>query len=98
MSAVPGDGGAWMAWLAAAATLASAAALHAGSPHAPWHRARRRRACRAAGTAAALAGLWLWTRLLGAGAGLCVMLSVWTIGLVACPWLGLSATRAREPE
>lgn len=75
---------------AVAAALASALALYAGSNHCrpAWLRPLRRFGT-ALGAALAMAALAGWIGLLGVGAGLCVMLATWMVGLMAAPWLGL---------
>lgn len=75
--------------LAVLVTLVSAAALYAGSPHAPVRIRGPRPAWRIGGGLAALIGLGTWIALLGGGAGLCAMLAVWMVGMMAAPWLGL---------
>lgn len=85
---------------AVAASLASALALYAGSRHCrpAWLQPLRRFGT-ALGAVLGMAALAAWIALLGMGAGLCVMLASWMVGLVAAPWLGqlgrASAARAR---
>lgn len=73
-----------------AAALLSALALYGASRHCLWTRlhVRLRRGGAWAGLMLAAVSLAAWVGALGAGAGLCVMLAVWMIGLVAFPYLG----------
>lgn len=73
--------------LAVAAPLLSAAALYGGSRHCPWGWLRLGRIGSWSGLALAALALALWTALLGGGVGLCVMLALWMLALMALPWL-----------
>lgn len=81
----------------ACAAALSALALYAGSAHCRWRvpgTARRRG--RALGLVLAAASLAAWIAALGIGAGLCVMLACWMLGLVALPYLAaLGRSQAR---
>lgn len=89
-----------LSMLAALMAVLSAAGLYAGSRHCRWTSWRRAgRAGTWLGAALAVASLLLWTRALGAGAGLCAMLGSWMLAMIALPYIaGMRIERGARGE
>lgn len=99
ISLSPSAGGA----LALLASLVSATAFYAASPHCRWLRLRRAAWLgRMTGPAAAVAALWLWMSMLGAAAGLVVMLCSWMVAAMLVPalaaWHRPTVPAPRQPR
>lgn len=78
-------------------TFFSALSLYLGSPNGAWNRlARPRRGWLAIGGIGAVIALLLWTRTLGLGAGISVMLGTWILALVALPYLAWWLAPSRD--
>lgn len=72
---------------AIATTVLSALALYLASPNRGWWPGAGRVPLRLAGALLALASLAGWVAALGPGAGVCAMLGLWMLVLIALPYL-----------
>lgn len=78
----------------ACASIASAGLFYAATSQRHWRwLARLRRYGVWAGSLAAVLALFVWSRQLGFGAGLCVALSLWMLTAIVLPWLALATRR-----